>query len=266
MRYMEKKKIFFVILLIIIVVATTMFLLWRRNLDADNSLSNVKKRGVLVVGGDAPYGVMEFFNEDNEIDGIDVDIAREIASRLGVRLEFNDYDWDQLFLKVKNDEIDLAASSITITPERQKEMLFSTSYFNGGQVIVVRSGNQDIGGVNDLVGIKIAVQEGTTGYDEAKKYTQENLIFPYLNFDDSGIINDLENEKFEAIIVDYVQALSMIKVYSGLKIVGTPFTREDYGLVTKIGNNTLMQEINSIILNMEKEGTLKKIEIKWSAF
>jgi len=162
----------------------------------------------------------------------------------------------------------LAISSITITSDRQKEMLFSDPYFNGGQVIVVNADNQDIKGVNDLANKKIAAQKDSTGYSEAQKYSSENLISTYLNFDNSlsgqGIISDLKNKKFEAIIVDYIQALSMIKDNPSLKIVGVPFTKEEYGIATKVGNNSLMEKINSILQKMKSDGTLDKIETKWT--
>ncbi len=266
---MKKNNKFLIVLIILIIAAATGLWLWFNNFKpTDTSLSDIKKRGVLVVGSDIPYGVMEFFDQNNKAVGIDVDIATEIASRLGVKLEFNNCAWDKIFPLVKNGQIDLAISSITITPERQKEMLFSDSYFNGGQVIVTNENNQEIKGVNDLLDKKIAVQKDSTGYKEAKKYTSENSIFAYLNFDATsdgqGIINDLNNKKFVVIIVDYIQALALIKNNSNLKIIGVPFTKEEYGIVTKIGNNSLMEKINSVLQDMREDGTLEGIETKWT--
>lgn len=268
---MKKKKTFFYILATIVVIAIAAAGIWYQYFRAtDDSLANIKKKGVLVVGSDIPYGVMEFFDADNRPAGIDVDIATAIAANLGVKLEFNDYDWDQLFTKVKSGEVDLAISSITITPERQQEMLFSNSYFNGGQVIVARADEQDIKGILDLSDHKIATQKDTTGYTEAKKYVPESSIVTYLNFDsDDGkpdIINDLKAGKFDAIIVDYIQALDMIKKYPGVKIVGVPFTKEGYGVATKIGNNSLMKKVNSILRKLNNNGQLEEIEDKWTKF
>jgi len=265
---MNKKNVIFTILSITIFLLIVGIWFWYNNYKTtDNSLRNVKSRGVLVVGSDIPYGVMEFFDENHKPVGIDVDIAKEIASRLGVRLEFNDYDWDTLLAKVKNNEVDLAISTITITPERQKEMLFSNSYFSGGQVIVVSNENQDIKGVNDLTDKKIAAQKNTTSYAEAKKYTSENLIYTYVDFDtvsDTSIVKEFKDGKFDAIIVDYTQALIIIKNNADLKIVGIPFTREDYGIASKISNTSLITKINLILLEMEKNEVLEKIKTKWT--
>lgn len=265
---MARKKTLLIILAAIFVIVVAALAAWYVYLrPADSSLAVVKEKGTLVVGSNIPFGVMEFFDENGQPAGIDVDIAREIASRLGVKLEFNNYDWDSLFSKVKGGEIDLAISGITITPERRKEVLFSDSYFNGGQVIVIRSDEQDIRGVSDLAGRRIAVQKDTTGYEEAKKHTPETQIVAYLNFDsteNSGIVYDLKAGKFDVIIVDYIQALDMIKHNSGLKIVGVPFTREEYGIIARIGNDSLVQEINSILKKMVKDGTMEKITAKWT--
>lgn len=266
-----KKKSLLIVILAAVVVALAGAWFWYNYIRAtDDSLANVKKRGVLVVGSDIPFGVMEFFNADNKPAGIDVEIAEAIASRLGVELEFRDEEWSQLFSKVKDGSIDLAISSITINPERQEEMLFSTPYFDGGQVIVVRTENQEIKGINNLADKRIAVQTDTTSYSEAKKYTNESMISAYQSFGSANgganIADDLKDGKFDAIIVDYIQALDMIKYNLGLKIVGVPFTKESYGIATKIGNISLMQEVDSILQEMVNDGTLEQIETKWTRF
>jgi len=265
---MRKKKLFLYVLAVIIVFAVVGAGAWYQYFrPTDNSLANIKKKGVLVVGSDIPYGMMEFFDANNQPAGIDVDIAAEIADSLGVKLEFRDYDWDQLFSKVKSGDIDLAISSITITPERQQEMLFSHPYFNGGQVIIVRSDEEDIQGVLGLAEKKVATQENTTGYTEAKKYVSDSDIITYLNFDKveggPSILDDLEARKFDAIIVDYVQALDIIKNYSGVKIVGVPFTKESYGIATKIGNDSLIKQVNYILKRLKNSGGLEEINSQW---
>jgi polar amino acid transport system substrate-binding protein len=268
---MKKKNLFLVISLVVIIVIVSIVWFWYENTKIDDdSLTNIKDRGALIVGSNIPYGIMEFFNENNQPVGVDVDIAREIANRLGVKLEFNNYEWSDLFVKIKNDEIDLAISSITITNERQRDLLFSNPYFNGGQVIVIKRSNSDIKGVNSLADRRIATQQDTTGYDEAKKYTTKNIIFTYPDFNETpegiAIINDLRIDKFEAIIVDYIQALNMVKNNPDLKIVGVPFTREDYGIATKIGNDSLIKKVNSILHDMQEDGTLDSIKTKWTKF
>lgn len=235
--------------------------------EADKSLINIKKRGVLIVGSDIPYGRMEFFDQHNQPVGIDVDIAKELATHLGVSLQFKDYTWEELFSKVKSGEIDFAISSITITPERQQDMLFSDQYYSSGQVLVTLKDNFSIEGVGSLIGKTIGVKKDTTSSLEAQKYVSSSSIFYYPSFDvlpdGSNIVNDLKTKKFEVLMVDYIQALDLIKNNPDLKIVGVPFTKEEYGIATKIGNNLLMNEVNSSLKEMTDNNHLQAIKTKW---
>ena len=267
---MKKNIIIFVV--VVFILAAILGAWWwqhQQNLSSavDSSLANVIKKGKLVVGSDIPYGVMEFIDKDGQPAGIDVDIAKEVASRLGVQLEFKDYDWNALFSAVKSGEIDLAISSISITPERKNEMLFSAPYFSGGQSIVIKVDNQIIKTVADLTNKRIGAQKDTTGYVEAKKYTSENLITAYEACEDSdqgqGIVYDLKTDKLDAIMVDYIQALSIGKNEPILKILGKPLTQEYYGIVTRIGNDSLLEEVDRVLRDIKREDKVKEIENRW---
>jgi polar amino acid transport system substrate-binding protein len=234
---------------------------------SDPVLKKIKDSGQLLVGVDFSYGVMEFFDENNLPAGIDIDIVTEIARRLGVKVVIKQYDWDALFLAVKNGEIDLAISSITITQERAQEMLFSVPYFNGGQVVLVRADNSVINSQNDLMGKKVGVQKNTTSYDVAIKLTDPSLVTLYDSWENDilpgGIIADLKDEKTEVVLADYIQAVDSVKDPS-LKIVGEPFTQEYYGIATKLERVTLIKEVDIILREMKRDGTLENIKNKWT--
>ncbi len=230
---------------------------------SDFSLSDIKNKGKLIVGIDIPYGVMEFSDASGTLVGIDIDIAKEITSVLGVQPEFKLVAWDLLIpAAVQKGEVDLVISSMTITEERKKEMLISAPYFNAGQVIVIKSKNKDINSIDDISGKKIGVQLNTTGSKFImEKYSQEESITVYetnlKNFD------ALKNGEVDLILTDYINAIDMIKKDPSLKIAGNPITQEFYGMATKLGNNTLMDKINNILREMKRNGQLKQIEDKW---
>ncbi len=234
----------------------------------DTSLMDLKERGKIVIGTDVPYGVMEFFDENGEIIGLEVDIAKEIASQLGVEAEIIDYAWDDIFTDIKSGKLDIAVSSMTITPERSEEMLFSIPYFNAGQTLVIRGDDETIKMPTDLDGKKVAAQADTTSSEEALKYTDSELVTEYLALDietETGetIWNQLKSGELDAVIIDYVAAVDYVKQNPSLKIAGEPFTQEFYGIPTKIGNDALMDEINRILRGMKTSGKLKEIEDKW---
>lgn len=233
----------------------------------DTSLSDVVEKGTLYVGSDIPYEPMEYYDEDGEtVIGLDIDVIEYIADSLGVSLEIVDYDWSDIFDAVKNAEVDVIISSITITSERAEEMLFSTPYIECGLVILVKEDNVEINSSDDLTGKKIGVQIDTTCMDEALKYTDEALVFTYENYteyEDKGIIFDLKNGTIDVIITDYLVGAGLIGTDESLKIVGARVTEEYFGIATKKGNDALINEINNIIKEMQTNGKIIEIENKW---
>lgn len=233
----------------------------------DGSLQKVLDSGKLTVAMDVPYGVMEYFDEQGNIVGIDADLAKAISAELGVKVELIDYEWDNIFVDVKSGAIDVALTSMTITDERSQEMLFSIPYFNAGQTIIVRADDDSITAPEDLSGKKIGAQIETTSLEEAKKYTSEDLVVSYESLDEVegsvGVITSLENGEIDAIIADYIAAADIIKNNKGLKIAIDPFTQEFYGIPTKLGNEDLMNAINDILREFNRNGKINEIKAKY---
>ncbi len=230
--------------------------------ETDRSLLDIKERGKIIIGTDAPYGIMEFFGEDGNIIGIDADIAQEIGKEIGVEVEFMDYEWDDIFIDIKSGKLDIAITAMTITKERSLEMLFSQPYFNAGQIIIIKKDNVSISSPEDLAGKKVGAQIDTTSLEEAIKYTDKELVFSYID-NEKEIWDDLKADKIEAVIIDYIAAMSIVKEHSSLMVAGEPFTDEFYGIPTKLENKALMTRINEILRDMRTNGKLKAIEDKW---
>lgn len=227
----------------------------------DISSLDLKERDKLIIGTDPTYAPMEFIDAEGNFAGIDVDIATEIASLIGVEAEIKNYDWDYLFEAVKSGEIDFAISSITITIERSQDMLFSAPYFNGGQVIIVRTNNYNINEPQDLKEKRIGVIKGTTSEEAALEYTDPSLVEAY----DLGeeVVEALKKGEVDAMINDYVVSVNYVRENPDLKLAGEPFTQEFYGIATKKTNIALMNEINSALRHMKRTGKIKEIEGKW---
>jgi polar amino acid transport system substrate-binding protein len=227
----------------------------------DTSLTKVKERGLLIVGTSATYPPMEFTDELGNIVGFDADLANEIASSMGVSLEILDYEWNSLFDAVKEGEIDIAISSMTITPERSNEMLFSIPYFNGGQVMIVVKGYDGVESPEDLSDKKVGVQSGTTCEDAAKVYTDPDTLS---TFEDSvDVVSHLLDGTVDVVIMDYVAAVGYRNENPSLEIIGNPFTQEFYGIPTEISNIALKTEIDNILRDLKRTGKLDELGEKW---
>lgn len=105
--------------------------------NTQNSLDAIKKSGKLRIGVDDSFPPMEFRDDQNQLVGYDVDLAKEAAKRLGVKAEFVPTDWSGIILALKANKFDVIWSAMTITDERAKEIDFSPAYLNDSQDVVV---------------------------------------------------------------------------------------------------------------------------------
>jgi len=162
---------------------------------------------------------------------------------------------------VANGDVDIMIAAITINLERAQRVDFSNGYLNAGQVIIVNESNEDINNPEDLLGLNVGVQSGTTGEEEALKHT-ENVRGYGENFTSDAPLN-LTAGEIDAIIVDYPVGAILIKGNSGLKIVGDPFTSEYYGIAIKKGETALQKELDKVINNLESSGEMQTLKDKW---
>ena len=266
---MSKKIIIIVIIIAIMLVFA--FSVWHlsrdgqkkgeQNIFTDKSFEEIKDRGKIVVGTSVLFEPMSFTDKEGRPIGFDLDLAMEIANRLGVELEIKTMAFADLFSAVEQGEIDIAIDSITITQERSKVVLFSTIYLTTGQRIVVHKDNMDIKSTEDLVGKKVGVQKGTTGEEEAIKYAGKENVMAY---DDRKEIGALKAGYIDATITDDINAATIVKTENDLKIVGEVFSEEYYGTMTKIGNKELISEVNKILNDMRISGLMKQLGDKWN--
>ena len=226
--------------------------------SADTSLSDIKDKGKLVVGVDIPYGVMEFYDKSGKATGIDIDIAKEIASRMGVKIELSTMPFSELFGALKSGTMDIVISAVTITQERQKSMLFSVPYLDAGVSVAVKKDNMEIGSVRDLKDKKVGVLKGTVAEKLVADSEDINPSLVRLYEKNDRRIQDLLEEKIDAIVVHF-----LVKESPTLKLVGEPLSQSFYGIVARLNDNALMDEINQALRELKRTGKLKAIIKKY---
>ncbi|MCJ7605468.1 MAG: basic amino acid ABC transporter substrate-binding protein [Dehalococcoidales bacterium] len=213
------------------------------------------------VATDATWPPFEFVNEDTkEIEGFDIDIMKAIAEKEGLDVEFVNVAWDPLLAGVAQGTYDCAISSVTITEERAKVMLFSDPYFEAGQIIVVRFDNAAITSKDNLAGM-VGAQIGTTGSFEIEKIAAATLK----TYDDIGLaFQDLMNGQIDAIVCDNPLALGYVgQNPDKLKTAGSTFTEESYGIAVAKGQEDLLAKLNSGIAALKAEGKFEEFSAKW---
>ncbi len=234
---------------------------------SDNSSSgpslNLISDGTLTVCSDVPYPPFEDFDKTSDIGfkGFDVDIVDAIATQLDLKVEIKDSDFNALKsgLALNTKQCDLVASAMTITPEREAVMGFSDGYYDSEQSLLVPA-DSSIASIDDLDGVKVGVQKGTTG----EAYANENaagadiVVFP----SDGEMYAAIKAGQVEALLQDLpvnIDHQNDPKAAGEFKVVETYSTDESYGLAVKKDNTELLDAVNEALTTMRDDGDYQKI-------
>jgi len=218
----------------------------------------------LIVGTDAAFPPFEYLDK-GEIVGFDVEFLEAVMKEAGLEYELRNLGWDPLFAALQSKEIDLAISGITINNDRKQTYDFSTPYFESTHMILFREGT-DIKGAKDIVGLKIGVQNGTTGQSAVEKLIGENHenIKKYEN--NVVAIMALKNGDVDAVVTDNTVVNEYIKNNPDDKLQGVAdtatFEAEFYGLMFPKGSEH-QEHISAAIKKVIENGTYAKIYEKW---
>lgn len=192
--------------------------------------------------------------QNGKIDGIDPCIIRTIAGKLGYLLEIRDMSFDSVIAAVQSGKADIAASGITVTDERKKQVNFTIPYVISQQVIIVPKDSK-IRSSEDLKDKKIGVQHGTTG----DLYVAENIKEPERYSHGPLAVASLLAGKVDAVIVDSEPAEVYIAQHSSLHILKKPLTYEEYAFAINKKNTELLNKFNAELQKMKDSGELKQI-------
>jgi polar amino acid transport system substrate-binding protein len=231
----------------------------------DDSLTKIKDAGVLVLGLDDSFPPMGFRDDKNNIVGFDIDLAKEVTTRMGVELKLQPIDWDSNVIELNSGNIDCIWNGLTITAERQKQMIFSDAYMKNRQVIVVRA-DSNISTLADLAGKKLCLQAGSSAADALNSHADfKNSLGQVIELSDNvTAFMELEGKTSDAILMDeIVAAYNIKKDGSDLKILDESLADEVYGVGFRKDDVTLRDEVNKQLKAMAADGTLAEISNKW---
>ncbi|HEY60613.1 MAG TPA: basic amino acid ABC transporter substrate-binding protein [Anaerolineae bacterium] len=223
-----------------------------------------KAASKVTVATDATFPPFEIVDEaTKELTGFDVELMNAIAEKAGIEIEYQNLPFDSMMAGLAECQYDMAIAAITITPEREENMLFSDPYINAGQIVVVHADEMEITGKDSLAGKIVAAQLGTTGEIEAQNIPDVTYK-PYDTYDLALL--DLANGQVDAVIADYPTALAFIgQNPDDLKAVGEVFTDENYGIAFCIDKTDLQVKVNQALNELIDEGLVATLEQKWLA-
>ena len=215
--------------------------------------------GTLVMATNATFPPYEYVDGE-DYAGIDVEVAQAIADELGMELEIQDIDFNSIIPAIESGKADVGIAGMTKTPEREKNVNFSESYATGIQSIIVK-GDSDIASPDDLEGVKIGVQESTTGHIYCEDdYGADNVIAYTAG---ANAIEALKTGKVDAVVIDNQPAKEFVKANEGLKVLDTDYVEEEYAIAIAKDNEELLEKVNGVIKQMKEDGSLQAILDKY---
>ena len=191
------------------------------------------------------------FRDGNTILGIDPEIMREVARRTGRELVIEDMSFDSVITAVVSGKADVAASGITVTPERRRKVDFSIPYVEAAQVIIVPKGSP-IRKREDIRGKRIGVQHGATGDIYVTRNIQQPERFP----NGALAVAAVAAGKVDAAVIDQDPAKMYVAGNERLEILPEPLTSESYAIAVRKGDTVLLQDINDTIAALKASGTV----------
>lgn len=252
-------------LLLAVAVAAVVFTGCSSTGGADKSWEKVKDKGELIMGLDDSFPPMGFRDENNEITGFDVDAAKEVCNRLGIKLTFQQIVWETKEKELNAGKIDCIWNGFSITEERKEQVLFTKPYMGNRQVLVVK-GDSALAGLADFEGRKLALQAGSSAANAlAASADFKEKLGEVVEFDDNMMaLMDLEKGGVDAVLMDEVVAIYNIRTREmDAKILDEALAPEEYGIGFRLTDNALMTKVQETMDAMEKDGKLAELSIKW---
>lgn len=230
----------------------------------DNSLQNVLDKGTLVLGLDDSFPPMGFRDENNNIVGFDIDVATEVANRMGVELKLQPIEWSTKEMELNTDSIDCLWNGLSIDDERKQAMDLSEPYMTNRMVLVVLN-NSEYTDQASLAGKTIGVQNGSTAEKILEESDFANTIGNTIGFKDNvTAFMELETKGIDAIFMDEVVAnYAITSQNKDFKVLEDGLTEEEYAVGFKKGNTALKNEVQKYIDEMKADGTMTQISEKW---
>lgn len=223
--------------------------------DGDNTL---------VMATNAFFEPYEYY-EGDDIVGIDAEVGKAIADKLGMDFEISDVDFDAIIPNVQSGKASMGMAGMTVTEDRQKNVNFTRSYATAVQVVIVPEGS-DIAAIDDMAGKKIGVQQGTTGDIycsapvEEDGFGEENVT-RYNKGTDA--VMALLSGKVDCVVIDNEPAKAFVAANEGLKILDTAYAEEEYAICIAKDNEELLEKVDTALGELIDDGTVQKIVDKY---
>lgn len=229
--------------------------------SSEDLLAKVQEEGKLVIGTEGTYPPFTFHDDSGELTGFDVEIAREVAERLGVEAEFLETQWDGMFAGLDSGRFDMVANQVGIREDRLESYDFSDPYITSAAVLVTSEDETEITSFEDLEG-KTSAQSLTSNYaDIAKEYGAELTGVEGFN----QAIELLVSDRVDATVNDKISVLDFMnqRPDAPIQIADESDEASQSGLQFRKDSGAIVDEVNKALADMIEDGTYDEISQKW---
>lgn len=231
----------------------------------DNSLQEIKDKGKLIIGLDDGFPPMGFRDEKGDIVGFDIDLAKEVGKKLGVKIDLKAIDWNAKEMELNSKKIDAIWNGMSVNPDREKSMTLSKPYLTNTQVFVVKKGSP-IKSIEDMKGKKIGFQDDSSSSDafaahkELSSTVKSSQSYPK----NKEALVDLKVGRIDVALMDeVVSKYYLSKDKDQYELLSNNLGEEYYAIGFRKGDNKLKDEVDKIIDELKKDGTTSEISKKW---
>lgn len=216
----------------------------------------------LQIGTDTSFVPFCYPDDDNEYIGFDIDMIEAFSEKLGFEYELSPMDFTALLMSVQSEKLDMGAAGITIKPEREEVMDFSSPYYDAGLLVMVNKENTDISEVTDLEGKTVALKEGTSSVDYITENVPQATVTSFPNIENAYL--EVERGAADAVVYDSPNILFYLNQTpdSNCKVVGEMFDGAQYGYVFQKGSE-YTPLFDQALEEFRADGTYDEIYEKW---
>ena len=208
---------------------------------------------------------MGFRDENNELVGFDVELAKAVGEIIGVEVEFQPIEWEMKEAELTNKNIDLLWNGYTITDARKEKVLFTQPYLKNRQIVLV-PGDSEIETLADLSGKTVATQAQSSSEDAiTANQAVKDTFGEYVTFGTyEECLLDMEAGRADAVVADEVLIRYYISQHEGkeYKVLDEDFGDEEYGIGARKEDAALVEAINSALTELKANGKGKEISEK----
>lgn len=240
-------------------------LLWRTvGTPRDRVWERIQETGRWRVGLDASFPPFETLDAAGQPVGFDVDLARAIAARWGVQVQFDGIGFDGLVDAVQAGRIDSAISALPYQPERTEDVAFSDTYFEAGLFLVTPAGSTSVGSLDDLAGRRLAVEWGSEGDVQARLLRRRfsDLVLLPGDTPQAALLAVAEGQA-DAALVDHVSALQFVAADTRLAIRPPVIVSDPYVMALPRRAPVLQEQVAEALQALRADGTLDALNARW---